>query len=90
LHLYRRLLAARRGSPALRLGRMEILDGPDGLLVYRRDADGDRRWVVVNFRDEPTRLELDASLSVEVASDAANEGESFRGRVGPDQALVLA
>jgi alpha-glucosidase len=89
LHLYRRLLAARRGSPALRLGDMEILDGPEGLLVYRRDADGDRRWVLVNFRDEPTRLALDGSLSVEVASDGAEEGEPFRGRVGADQALIL-
>jgi alpha-glucosidase len=90
LHLYRRLLATRRGSPALRIGRMEILDGPEGLFVYRRDADGDRRWVVVNFRDEPTRLELDGSLSVEVASDSAEAGEPFRGRIGANQALILA
>jgi alpha-glucosidase len=90
LHLYRRLLAARRDSPALRLGSMKILDGPAGLFVYRRDAGDDRRWVVVNFRDEPTPLELDGSLSVEVASDGAEEGEPFRGRVGADQALILA
>jgi hypothetical protein len=68
---------------------MEILDGPEGLFVYRREADGDRRWVVVNFRDEPTRLGLDESLSVELASDAADEGGAFRGRVGADQALIL-
>jgi hypothetical protein len=45
--------------------------------------------VVVNFRDEPTQLELEGSLSVEVASDGAKEGEPFRGQVGADQALIL-
>jgi hypothetical protein len=69
---------------------MEILDGPAGLFIYRRDTDGDRRWVVVNFHDEPRRLDLGEGLSVEVASDAANAGAPFSGQVGANQALVLA
>ena len=41
LHLYRRLLAARRASPALRLGSWEGLDGPEDVLAYRRrEGDG--------------------------------------------------
>ena len=58
--------------------------------VQPRGLAGDRRWVVVNFRGEPEPLDLDADLSVEVASDGAGEGQPFRGRVGADQALILA
>ena len=36
LHLYRRILAARRASPALRQGDQELLPGPGGVLVWRR------------------------------------------------------
>ena len=42
LHLYRRLLAARRASPALQLGTLELLDTPEGALAWRRAHDGDR------------------------------------------------
>jgi alpha-glucosidase len=38
LHLYRRLLAARRASPALRRGRLRLLETPDGVLGYERTA----------------------------------------------------
>ncbi len=38
LHLYRRLLAARRGSRALQAGTFEWLEAPAGVLAYRRTA----------------------------------------------------
>ena len=41
LHLYRRLLAARRASPALRGGDQTLLDAPDGVLAW--DRAGRRR-----------------------------------------------
>src|SRR5690606_27859480 len=37
-NLYRRLLAARRGSAALHAGGFEVLDLHDGVLAYRRLA----------------------------------------------------
>src|SRR5262249_48245853 len=40
LHLYRRLLAVRRASPALQLGDLERLDAPDGTLAWRRAVPG--------------------------------------------------
>ena len=49
LHLYRRLLAARRASPALRLGDWRLLDAPEGVLAYERSRGADRRVVLVNF-----------------------------------------
>ncbi len=89
LHLYRRLLAARRASPALRLGRFTEIAAPTGVLAYRREHDRDRRVVVVNFRDAAVHVPLDGSWIVEVATDVAREGRPFDGVLAPDQALVL-
>src|SRR6185369_8150445 len=47
-HLYRRLLAARRASPALQLGTWSPLPTPADVLGYVREHDGDRRAVLVN------------------------------------------
>ena len=90
LHLYRRLLAARRGSDALRLGSLEWIDAPEGVLAWRREQHGDARVIVVNFTEEPRDVPLMDALRVEIASDGEAEGDRYRGRVGADQALILA
>jgi alpha-glucosidase len=89
LHLYRRLLHARRESPALRLGSWTPLPTPDGVLAYRRELGSDRRAVVVNFTSVARELSLADSWRIEVASDGAAEGEAFPDRVAADQALLL-
>ncbi|MCZ2825879.1 MULTISPECIES: DUF3459 domain-containing protein [unclassified Modestobacter] len=67
LALYRRLLSARRGSPALHQGSWTAVPAPDGVLAYERRADGDRRIVAVNFRDAPADLPLAEPATVQVA-----------------------
>lgn len=89
LHLYRRMLRARRASSALREGSWEPIDAPEGLLVYRRRSEDDVRTVVVNFGDGELEIALAGDWRIEVASDGLREGEMFRDRVAPDQALVL-
>ncbi len=87
LHLYRRLLALRRSSAALREGSIALLDAPDGILAYERRAD-DERWVVaVNFASEPIAHAV--AGTVVVASDGAGEGRAYRRILGPDQAVVV-
>jgi alpha-glucosidase len=92
LALYRRLLAARRASPALQLGAWRPLqragDG-DGVLAYERVADDDRRVVVVSFVSEPRRVAVPGDWVVEVASDCAGEGVGYSGEVAGDQAVLL-
>lgn len=72
LDLYRRLLAARRASPALSLGSFAWL--PSGraaepVLAYRRERDGDERVVAVNFSESPATLDLPGgSWAVEVST----------------------
>ncbi|HYI61289.1 MAG TPA: alpha-amylase family glycosyl hydrolase [Acidimicrobiales bacterium] len=96
LHLYRRLLAARRASPALRTGDQRLREGPGGVLAWERSAGDDRRVVAVNFGAEPADLdrpdlgpEPGPGWAVEVASDGAGEGEPFTGALAPDTAVLL-
>jgi alpha-glucosidase len=87
LHLYRRLLAARRASAALHAGDLALLPAPEGVLAYARTDGADRRLVLVNFTDEVRSA--DARGVVEIASDGAGEGDAFRGALAPSQALLL-
>ena len=87
LHLYRRLLSARRRSPALQVGDWLARDAPAGVLAYERVAGGDRRLVLVNFTDAAT--DVPVAGRVVVASDGVNEGGGFAGVLGPDAAVVL-
>ncbi len=90
LHLYRRLLAARRGSPALREGSLTLLAAPAGVLAWERALAGDRRIVLVNFEAEAATVALDGDWSIDVASDGGGEGTRFTAALGPDVALVLS
>jgi alpha-glucosidase len=90
LHLYHRLLAARRASPALAGGDIALLTAPEGVLAYERRLAGDRRVVVVNFSDDPVDVFVGSSWTVEVASDGSGEGGSYSGTLGASTALLLA
>jgi alpha-glucosidase len=87
LGLYRRLLAARRMSPALQLGSFEWIDAPDGVLGYERVDGADRRRVYVNFVDAPRVLPALDGWTVELSS--AVHAPMAGGSLGADEAVVL-
>jgi alpha-glucosidase len=89
VHLYRRLLAARRASPALQLGEEAPVEAPAGVVAWRRwlPGAGDAPVVAVNMGAEPAAL--DVAGRVLVASDGQGEGEPFPGTLGPDRAVLL-
>jgi alpha-glucosidase len=93
LSLYRRLLAARRSSPALAVGDLELVSAADdpAVLAWTRAAGDDRRAVAVNFTAEERPVDLAGDWTIEVASDGAGKGEGapWSGRLAPDQAVVL-
>jgi alpha-glucosidase len=98
LWLYRSLLAARRGSDALRLGSLELLDGPEGVVAFRRTYGDDVRTVLVNFTDAPVRVDLPGVTGPAGAASAAagaagtvevGTGTYVDGVLGPDAAVVL-
>lgn len=92
LWLYKRLLAARKASPALRRGALRLLDaGADVVAFERLDAGGDRRLVLVSMADEAAALPAgltDGSV-VEVASDATGEGEPLGSQLAAGRAVWL-
>ncbi|HET6793571.1 MAG TPA: alpha-amylase family glycosyl hydrolase [Acidimicrobiales bacterium] len=93
LHLYRRLLAARRASPALRRGGYEELDAPEGVLAFRRvaaDRPGDDRVVLVNFGDSDVGCAAPWPATVVVDSRGEGEGGPYAGVLGASAAVVLA
>jgi len=89
LHLYRRLIAARRASIALRGGTQRILETAEGVLGFLREAGEDRRMVLANFTSVPAGAEVDGDWMVDLASDTSAEGRPFDGCLGPDAALLL-
>jgi alpha-glucosidase len=91
LHLYRRLLAARRASPALRRGSLAVLASAPGVLAYERLAGPDRRVVLVNFEAAPTEAAVPGDWLVEVSTEGGPGGEDrpYDGQLGPAAAVLL-
>lgn len=94
LALYRRLLAARRASPALRRGGYRPLDAPPEVFAWQRAqpaGDGeDRRVVAVNFADGPLAWQPPggaAAWLLEVSTDSARL--AFDGTLGATEAILL-
>lgn len=70
LRLYREALRIRHEHPALGDGALRWLDGPDDVLVFRRDPD---LVCAVNFGDKP--VTFDVGGSVLLASDGSTGPE---------------
>jgi alpha-glucosidase len=87
LHLYRRLLAVRRASPALRHGDITLLDAPDDVLAYRRAADGDERIVLVNFGKVAVDVPLGGRCELIASSDPTLH--RWNGGLPPSGAAIL-
>ena len=88
LSLYRELLAARKASPALQQGSLELFARTDLVLAYRRVHGADERIVAVNFGNDPADVG-DLAGTVVVGSTGLGAGQPFGGRLGPDEAVVL-
>lgn len=90
LHLYRRLLAERRASPALQRGTQQLLKAPAGVLAWDRTHRSDRRRVVVNFAAKAVDAgALTDGWLVGVDSLRVGGDQEAPRRLTADQALVL-
>ncbi len=88
LEHYRRLLRLRRATPALHRGDLRLLDAPDGVLAYRRTADGaDPVEVWINF----TEQEVAGARPVGKWLGGTRVGPPETGSpLGPDEARILS
>ncbi|GAC1534156.1 MAG: alpha-amylase family glycosyl hydrolase [Acidimicrobiales bacterium] len=87
LHLYRRALAARRSSPALRTGTFSWLDGPPGTLVWEREAGPEMVMVAVNMTSDPVTITV--ATGGGWTAIAASDGGTFTGQLAADSAVWL-
>ena len=86
VHLARDLIALRRQSADLRLGRYQTLDAPDGVWAWSR---GERAVVVLNLTEGAVRLP-GVEGAVRLSTDRGRDGESISGglRIGAWEGLV--
>jgi alpha-glucosidase len=94
LALYRRLLATRRASPALRHGSYRRLDPdrlPPDVLAYERSSAADRKIVVLNLGGESHVVGVGTGGIVVASTDPARAGRGVAGMVAldPDEAVVI-
>ena len=89
LWLYRRLLAARKASPALRAGAQLPVDAGDGIVAWERRAGDDRRRVLVSMADDVVALEPGWRVEVATDPDLTPEG-SLAIALPPGAAVWLA
>ncbi len=95
LALYERTLVARRRSPALHAGDLELADPIDGVVSFTRRCGDDVRHVLVNYTDEsvhvgPVPGSFAGRLVVEVSTHPDHEGAPFSGTLDADEALIVA
>ena len=90
--LYRRLIAERRASPALRRGSYQTVASPKSVFAYVREAAGERRFVALNFSSRPARVAIPGGrgklrLSTDPERDGAELGDSIE--LGPDEGVLI-
>jgi alpha-glucosidase len=92
LNLYRRLIALRRESSALRQGRYALVEQATAdCLVYTRSSYDDAKLIALNLSANPQRLELAAAGTIAISTHLAREGERVAGTLalGGDEAVVI-
>ena len=92
LHHYRRWIALRRETPALRLGRYAPREAPEGVFAYERRLEGERAVVALNFADTPRQLCLGrarVARGLTTASRGALPESLAEIRLGPAEGVAL-
>jgi alpha-glucosidase len=92
LNLYRRLLALRRHSNALRFGSYLRRPASDQrCLVYTRTASGESKLVALNLTAEPHELRITERGSIVLSSGPERSGERLSGtlRLAAGEAVVV-
>jgi alpha-glucosidase len=90
LALYRRLLRARRASPALHAGTWRQLHAPPEALAFERIHEDDRRRIAANFGERQLAGVLPGEdWTTEVATVPGRDGAPWDGCLAPFEAVVL-
>lgn len=92
LSLYRNLITFRRSAPAIRLGSLAFCQAPPNVLCYKREADGQELWIVLNLSDEQVRLSEysseDSALVISSGDQQTRQTPECL-EIGPRQGAIL-
>jgi alpha-glucosidase len=88
--LYRRLIAERRASPALRRGSYRTIDAGPAVFAYARESGDERRLILLNFGDVPAQART-GRATVIVSTDPGRPEEQLDGSIelAPDEGVLL-
>ncbi|MDQ2965565.1 MAG: alpha-amylase family glycosyl hydrolase, partial [Chloroflexota bacterium] len=89
--LYRRLIAERRASPALRRGSYRTVKSPKSVFAYVREADGERRFVALNFSSRPANVAIPGGAGrLRLSTDPSRAEGALGGalELGPDEGVL--
>jgi alpha-glucosidase len=94
LALYCRLVALRRGEPALEVGRFELVDSTGDVFAYVRRARGDEAsfLVALNMGSRPAELSMAGhSGAIALSTTLDRDGERVAGTLvlRPDEGVVV-
>jgi alpha-glucosidase len=81
LNLYQKLIWYRRGSEALKTGKLEIQDGPSGCLIYKRQSDSQSLWIALNFTAEKINIPFSGQGEIVLSTESVTSRESVHGSV---------
>jgi alpha-glucosidase len=88
LHIYRTLLSERRSTSALQLGSLEVLDAPDGVLLYERRRGDEVRRIAISFSEAPIDPGVGGTVVLSSDPDRA-PGAALEPPLRPYEAVVL-
>ncbi|WP_326914896.1 alpha-amylase family glycosyl hydrolase [Sphingopyxis chilensis] len=89
LTLYRRLLALRRRSAALRIGDLRLVASDEDVLQYERRSRQERVLVALNIGSETRRLLLPAGSAIADVLASTHALRTLDGLLAPNEGLVL-
>jgi len=87
---YRRLIALRQGSRALRAGSYRTVASPSGVFAYVREAEGESYGVGLNFTDVPRRVVFARRADVVLSTTDERGGSAERGQfdLAPNEGIL--
>jgi alpha-glucosidase len=88
LDLTRRLLALRRGEPAIRIGAYESVELADGVLAFRRRHGQRAVTVALNLAPCSRPVALEGRVLLSTRPDRSDG--AFDGRLLPDEGVIVA
>ena len=76
LNFFRRMIGLRKDHPALRLGTLEFIDAPEGILAFIRRHGKGRVWCVFNLGNETVEWQPETGGDLDILAAVATDDQT--------------